>query len=64
MTKALEADDEEGVVLLFVQMVRHLDPDILIGWETNQASWGFLIQRAEGRFGKSCFLHPSRAHEV
>ncbi|KAJ3178228.1 DNA polymerase zeta [Gaertneriomyces sp. JEL0708] len=39
--------DERGLFERLVQKVRAWDPDILLGYEIHNASWGYLIERAE-----------------
>lgn len=43
----IHAMNEEELFLAFVQKVRELDPDMLIGFETEKASLGYLIERAQ-----------------
>ncbi|RKP15488.1 hypothetical protein BJ684DRAFT_1143, partial [Piptocephalis cylindrospora] len=50
-------DEEEEMIMLFTQTVLRLDPDILIGWEVNKSSWGFLVQRGEFHLSTSHFAH-------
>lgn len=38
-------DTEEQLFSLLIKKVRHLDPDILVGYEVQNASWGYLIER-------------------
>ncbi|KAI8060050.1 hypothetical protein BC940DRAFT_371596 [Gongronella butleri] len=40
------ADDEAGMLWALVDKVRLYDPDILVGYELHNASWGYLIERA------------------
>lgn len=38
---------EKDLILQFVEVVRsHVDPDILVGYEVQKDSWGYLIDRA------------------
>jgi DNA polymerase zeta len=37
---------EEALLSAFVEAVRSLDPDILVGFEVQQSSLGFLVERA------------------
>ncbi|KAF2146268.1 uncharacterized protein K452DRAFT_263960 [Aplosporella prunicola CBS 121167] len=39
-------EDELSLINLLVDIVRRLDPDILIGYEVHNSSWGYLIERA------------------
>lgn len=36
---------EQALVEAFVLAVRHLDPDILVGFEVQQGSLGYLVDR-------------------
>lgn len=50
-TKAVEVeilycDDEVSALKALVEIVRLEDPDIMLGYEIQMNSWGFLIQRA------------------
>ena len=37
---------EEALVDALVEAVRALDPDIILGWEVQQGSLGYLVDRA------------------
>ncbi|KAI8148312.1 hypothetical protein BJV82DRAFT_591635 [Fennellomyces sp. T-0311] len=39
-------DDEEGLFKAFIEIIRLYDPDLLVGYELHNASWGYLIERA------------------
>lgn len=39
-------DSERKLIEAFVEAVRALDPDILLGWEVQQLSLGYIIDRA------------------
>lgn len=63
--------DEASLILAFTDFVRRVDPDILVGFEVQYSSWGYLISRArflgevqtEGVSGKSALfslLHLER----
>lgn len=39
-------EEEKELFLEFLQLVRKWDPDILIGYEVQMLSWGYLTQRA------------------
>lgn len=39
-------DEEKELFCEFLQLVRKWDPDILLGYEVQMLSWGYLIQRA------------------
>ncbi|KAI1286929.1 DNA polymerase zeta catalytic subunit [Halotydeus destructor] len=38
--------DETDLILRFIQVVRLYDPEIILGYETEMLSWGYLIARA------------------
>ena len=40
-------NSEKELFNRFAQLVKELDPDILVGYEVQLASWGFLRDRAE-----------------
>jgi DNA polymerase zeta len=44
---------EAELIELICQITLRLDPDILLGWEVQRLSWGYLKYRAES-FGISC----------
>ncbi|KZC10783.1 DNA polymerase zeta catalytic subunit, partial [Dufourea novaeangliae] len=37
---------EEDLLNSLITLIRHSDPDILIGWEIESHSWGYIMQRA------------------
>lgn len=37
---------EEDLLNSLVTLIRHYDPDILVGWEIESLSWGYIQQRA------------------
>ncbi|KAI9021443.1 hypothetical protein CLU79DRAFT_753335 [Phycomyces nitens] len=39
-------EDEESIFRTLIERVRQYDPDILVGYELNNSSWGYLIERA------------------
>jgi len=41
------ASDEKELISLFVALVRQADPDIVLGYEVQMSSWGYLLARAE-----------------
>lgn len=41
------APDECRLIERIAELVRDLDPDIIIGWELQKASWGFVAARAQ-----------------
>ena len=38
--------NEMELILQLATIVRTLDPDIIIGYEVQNSSWGFLVERA------------------
>eukprot|EP00049_Salpingoeca_infusionum_P009764 m.165902 g.165902 ORF g.165902 m.165902 type:complete len:2389 (+) comp14438_c0_seq1:111-7277(+) len=42
---AIEVQTEEQLFLAFFNVINQVDPDILIGFEIQMSSWGYLIQR-------------------
>ncbi|XP_068609589.1 DNA polymerase zeta catalytic subunit [Brachionichthys hirsutus] len=40
------ATDEEKLFQELISVVRRFDPDILVGYEVQMSSWGYLLQRA------------------
>lgn len=45
-----EVEDEFNLFLLLIDRVTEFDPDILLGYEIQNHSWGYLIERARFRF--------------
>ncbi|KAI7873132.1 ribonuclease H-like domain-containing protein, partial [Mucor mucedo] len=39
------ADTEEDLFSFLINRVRHFDPDMLVGYEVQNASWGYLVER-------------------
>ncbi|KAL9544595.1 hypothetical protein MBANPS3_007546 [Mucor bainieri] len=39
------ADTEEELFSLLIGKIRHYDPDMLVGYEVQNASWGYLVER-------------------
>ena len=39
-------ESEQALLEAFIEAVRALDPDMLVGWEVQQGSIGYLIDRA------------------
>ncbi|XP_076640510.1 DNA polymerase zeta catalytic subunit isoform X1 [Colletes latitarsis] len=37
---------EEDLLKSLIILIRHCDPDILVGWEVESLSWGYILQRA------------------
>lgn len=40
------AETEEELYHILIEKVRLYDPDMLVGYELHNASWGYLIERA------------------
>ena len=47
--RAIVVDTEEQLFDALEYLVQAWDPDILVGWEIEMFSWGFLMQRGEKR---------------
>lgn len=48
-TKDVDAEyvqDEEALFRALIDKVHIYDPDLLVGYELHNASWGYLIERA------------------
>lgn len=45
------ASDEKSLLLLFVDVVRRSDPDMIAGYEVQKSSLGYIIERGTERFG-------------
>ena len=43
-------DDEESLLHETAMLVRRADPDLLVGWEVQDSSWGYLVERASQRY--------------
>ncbi|OLL22088.1 DNA polymerase zeta catalytic subunit [Neolecta irregularis DAH-3] len=43
-------DNELDVIMRIVDIVRRVDPDILAGYEVQNSSWGYLIERARLKY--------------
>lgn len=39
------ADTEEQLFSLLIEKIRYYDPDMLVGYEVQKASWGYLVER-------------------
>lgn len=39
------ADTEEQLFSLLIEKIRYYDPDMLVGYEIQNASWGYLVER-------------------
>jgi DNA polymerase zeta len=37
---------EEALLRAWAARVRRIDPDVLVGYEIQRASWGYLVDRA------------------
>ena len=44
-------DCELELINTFVDMLREWDPEVLVGFEIQTASWGYLLERATHEFG-------------
>lgn len=44
-------DTELDLVNAFIDQVQDLDPDILSGWELQNGSWGYLVERVGRTYG-------------
>jgi len=42
----MEGNDDRGMIESFVKYVKNFDPDIIVGYQTNQQHWQYLIDRA------------------
>ena len=47
LTECSFALDEKELFLFFVSLVRKFDPDVLMGYEVQKASLGYLLKRGE-----------------
>ena len=45
----LAVPDEGALIEAVVEAVREHDPDLLVGYEVQMASWGYLVERAAAR---------------
>jgi DNA polymerase elongation subunit (family B) len=50
--------DERAMLLAFAQLVSQIDPDILVGYEVQMSSLGYLIERGYA-LRTSAILTPS-----
>ena len=39
-------DDEIILLMKFVELVKHYDPDIIVGYKIDTLSWGYILERA------------------
>lgn len=39
------ADNEEDLFTLVIEKIRYYDPDMLVGYEVQNSSWGYLVER-------------------
>jgi DNA polymerase zeta len=53
-------NDELELLNRFIDIVRELDPDILVGYEVHNGSWGYLIERARIKFEFDLCIELSR----
>lgn len=57
-------ESEEDLLNNLVTLIRHCDPDILIGWEVEFSSWGYIFQRASHIGFKLFPLYISRTPNI
>ncbi|KAL2730715.1 DNA polymerase zeta catalytic subunit isoform X5 [Vespula squamosa] len=57
-------ESEEDLLNNLVTLIRRCDPDILIGWEVEVSSWGYIFQRASHIGFKLFPLYISRTPNV
>lgn len=57
-------ESEEDLLNNLVTLIRRCDPDILIGWEVEVSSWGYIFQRASHLGFKLFPLYISRTPNV
>jgi DNA polymerase zeta len=43
-------DNEEKLFSKIIELIRNMDPDILIGYEIQNSSWGYLINRGKYQY--------------
>jgi DNA polymerase zeta len=53
-------EDELELLNRFIDIVHELDPDILVGYEVHNGSWGYLIERARIKFEFDLCMELSR----
>ena len=44
--EVITVNEESDAITRFVELVHHWDPDILVGFEVQMLSWGYLLQRS------------------
>lgn len=49
--------DEVDLLNAFIDRVNDLDPDILVGWDTERSSWGYIAARGAWH-GKNSVHYP------
>lgn len=49
------ADTEEDLFWFLINRIRHFDPDMLVGYEVQNSSWGYLVERG-AELGKSTLI--------
>lgn len=49
-------DTEEQLFALLIEKIRRFDPDILAGYEVQNSSWGYLVERGAelGKYDMKC----------
>ncbi|XP_074541987.1 DNA polymerase zeta catalytic subunit isoform X2 [Halichoeres trimaculatus] len=52
--KVTYAADEKGLFQELITIMRRFDPDILVGYEVQMRSWGYLLQRASALGADLC----------
>ncbi|XP_046836195.1 DNA polymerase zeta catalytic subunit isoform X3 [Vespa crabro] len=57
-------ESEEDLLNNLVTLIRRCDPDILIGWEVEVLSWGYIFQRASNMGFKLFPLYISRTPNI
>lgn len=43
---------EIELINALIDLTRNLDPEILVGWEIQNASWSYVVDRARKQFGE------------
>lgn len=46
-TNLAYVESEHDLIMEFINLIRHWDPDIFAGYEIELASWGYIIQRCQ-----------------
>lgn len=53
-------DSEHDLIDLWIDKIRAWDPEIVAGYETVHASWGYLLERADAAYRALFSLHGER----